>query len=108
MNKMLLAVHATFARLTVGAQISLAFGAVLLLAASLGVVSVWSLARLNNSAEALNAKWLSGVGQLSRTRAAIVEAREFEVKHSRATDRSYHSEYEEKFNSAAKAAEGTS
>jgi methyl-accepting chemotaxis protein len=102
MNKMLQSARAAFARLTIGAQISLAFGAVLLLTASLGVVSLWSLSRLDDSADELNVKWLAGVGQLARTRAAVVEAREFEIKHSRATDRSYQSEYEEKFNNAVK------
>jgi len=103
--KKMLALRATFARLTVGAQVSLAFGAVLLLTASLGVVSLWSLARLNDRADELNVKWLRGVGQLAHARAAVVEAREFEIKHSRTTDRSYHSEYEEKFNNAVKLAE---
>jgi len=105
MNKMLQSVHAALARLTIGRQISLAFGAVLLLSASLGVVSLWSLARLDDSADELNDKWLKGVGTLAHARAAVVEAREFEIKHSRATDRSYLSEYEEKFNNAVKAAD---
>ena len=62
MNKTLQSVRAAFARLTVGAQISLAFGAVLLLAASLGVVSLWSLTRLDDSADELNVKWLARRG----------------------------------------------
>ena len=78
------------ARLTVGVQISVAFGAVLLLTASLGGVSLWSLSHLDDSTDELNVKWLRGVGQLAHARAAIVEAREFEIKHSRASDRSYH------------------
>jgi methyl-accepting chemotaxis protein len=105
MNKKLQSVHSALARLTIGAQISLAFGAVLLLAASLGVVSVWSLTRLNASADELNVKWLQGVGHLAHARAAVVEAREFEIKHSRTGDRSYQSEYEEKFNNAVKLAD---
>lgn len=38
-------------------------------------------------------------------RASVIEAREFEIKHSRATDKSYQSEYDEKYSNAAKVAE---
>jgi len=107
MKKTLQWLRAALARRSVGTQIGLAFGVVLLLTAAIGGVSVWSLARLDDSAGQLNDKWLKGVGALAHARAAIVEAREFEVKHSRATDRSYQSEYEEKFNNAAKLAQAT-
>ncbi len=90
-------------RLSVGAQLSAAFGMVLLLTATIGAVSLWGTWRIDSNAEALNAKWLKGVGLLSQARAALVEAREFEIKHSRTTDKSYLSEYDEKHNNAAKA-----
>src|SRR5262245_22210617 len=105
MNKFLNAAGAVLTRLSVGRQLSLAFGAVLSLTAAIGVVSLWSLARLDSSADELHDKWLKGVGALAQLRAAVVESREFEIKFSRATDRSYQSEYEEKFKGAAKAAD---
>ena len=46
-----------------------------------------------------------GRGPAGACAAAVVEAREFEIKHSRATDKSYQSEYDEKHNNAAKAAD---
>lgn len=107
MNKTLHAAHAALARLTVGVQLSIAFGAVLLLTAAIGLVSLWSLARLDDGADELHDKWLKGVGMLAHARAAIVEAREFEIKHSRTGDRSYQSEYEEKFNTAVKLADSS-
>jgi methyl-accepting chemotaxis protein len=102
MNKPFHGARFTFARLTVGGQLGLAFGAVLVLAAAIGVVGLLSLARVDDAADELHDKWLSGVGALASTRTALVEAREFEVKHSRATDRSYQAEYEEKTNNALK------
>jgi methyl-accepting chemotaxis protein len=107
MTKSLRSIRAVLTRLTVGGQVSLAFGAVLLLTASIGLVSLWSLARLHDSTDELNVKWLKGVGLLAHARAAVVEAREFEIKHSRATDRSYQSEYEEKFTNAVKLADSS-
>jgi methyl-accepting chemotaxis protein len=101
-NKTLHAARTALARLTVGGQLGLAFGAVLALAAAIGAVALWSLSRVDDASDELHDKWLSGVGALAHTRTALVEAREFEVKHSRATVRSYQSEYEEKTNNALK------
>ena len=39
---------------------------------------------------------------IAAMRAAAVESRDFEMKHSRATDKSYHAEYEEKYGAAVK------
>jgi methyl-accepting chemotaxis protein len=96
-------VRSALGRLSVGGQLSAAFGVVLLLTAAIGAVSLWGTWRIDANAEALNNKWLKGVGLLSQARAALVEAREFEIKHSRTTDKSYLSEYDEKHNNAAKA-----
>jgi methyl-accepting chemotaxis protein len=104
-NKTLHAARAALARLTVGAQLGLAFGVVLVLAAAIGAVALWSLTRIDDASGELQKKWLSGVGALAYTRTALVEAREFEIKHSRATDRSYQSEYDEKTNNALKSVE---
>ncbi|TXC66345.1 hypothetical protein FSC37_12110 [Piscinibacter aquaticus] len=47
---------------------------------------------------------MQGVGHIAAFRAAVVESRDFEMKHSRATDTSYHAEYEDKLAASAKAA----
>lgn len=46
---------------------------------------------------------LDGVGVLADARAALVDAREYEVKHSRTADASHHSECEERIGTATKA-----
>ena len=83
-------------RLTVGQQMYAAFALVLALTALLGAVSLIGLGRVDTRASQLSDKWLVGVGQITTTRAALLEAREFEIKHSRTEDKSYHKEYEEK------------
>ncbi len=90
-------------RLRVGQQLFAAFSIVLALAAASGGWALYGMARVDAQANVLADKWLQGVGQLAVTRAAMLESRDFEVKHSRAADRSYHSEYEEKMTHAAKA-----
>ncbi|WP_341893562.1 MCP four helix bundle domain-containing protein, partial [Variovorax sp. YR752] len=92
------------ARMRVGQQLFVAFFAVLALAAAMGTTAIVGLHRVDTQAVALNDKWLQGVGHLAAMRTALVESRDFEIKHSRATDRSYHAEYEEKLGATAKAA----
>jgi methyl-accepting chemotaxis protein len=88
--------------LPVGRQLFLAFTAVLVLTAALGASALVGLRSVDAEAVALSEKWLKGVGDLSDARALLVEAREFEVKHSRTDDSSYHAEYEDKMTEAAK------
>jgi methyl-accepting chemotaxis protein len=90
------------ARLGVGQQLGAAFAVVLGLVAVLGAVSVLALQRVESSAEGLAFKWLAGVGHLAAARTNLLEMRDLEVKHSRTSDRSYHSEYEEKIATASK------
>ncbi|MDP1649503.1 MAG: methyl-accepting chemotaxis protein [Rubrivivax sp.] len=91
-----------FARMNVGRQFAAGFAMVLVLMALLGAVSVLSLGKADERARELEGKWLAGVGHLAEARAAIIEMRDLELKHSRTDDRSYHSEYEEKFAAARK------
>ena len=105
MKRVLQRAQAALNRLSIGAQLSAAFGIVLTMTALIGGGSWWAMARIDHNAATLNDKWLKGVGLLAQLRAAVIEAREFEIKHSRATDKSYLSEYDEKHNGAAKAAE---
>ena len=102
--KLLSRLGAALARLRVAQQLFAAFFAVLALAAVMGATAIVGLHRVDAQAVALNDKWLQGVGHLAAMRAAVVESRDFEIKHSRATDRSYHAEYEEKLGVAAKSA----
>ena len=80
----------------------LAFALVLSLTAVVGGLAVSGLHRVEQQALALNHKWLQGVGHLATMRVAVIESRDFEVKHSRTADTSYHSEYEEKLDGTAK------
>ena len=103
--KILSRLHGTLERLSVGQQLSAAFAVVLVLTAVVGGVGLNGLSRVDAQADALAGKWLLGVGVLADTRTALVDAHEYEyeVKHSRTADASYHSEYEEKIGTATKA-----
>jgi methyl-accepting chemotaxis protein len=90
-----------FEHWTVRAKLSLAFLIVLTLTALLGAVSIWSLAQVNHASGDLANKWLPNVKHLGEARVAMLEFREFEVKHTLAADTSYMSEYEEKMAKAA-------
>ena len=85
-------------------QLTAAFSIILLLTAIVGGVAFNGLSRVNAQADALATKWLQGVGLLAELRVGLVDAREYEIKHSRTADSSYHSEYEEKIGAAVKAA----
>ncbi|MEI7443999.1 MAG: methyl-accepting chemotaxis protein [Burkholderiales bacterium] len=93
------------ARMSVGRQLAVAFASLLLLTALAGGVALDSLRRVQAQSEALAERWLQGAGHVAAARAAVLEARDVEIRHSRATDRSYHAEYEEKIAEASKAAE---
>jgi methyl-accepting chemotaxis protein len=89
-------VRAVLDRVPVGRQLYFAFAALLLLTGALGGISVWGLQRVDSQAVTLADKWLVGVGHLADLRAAMVEVRDYEIKHSRTDDASYHAEYEDK------------
>jgi methyl-accepting chemotaxis protein len=88
---------------TVARQLGVAFGLLLVLMLALGGVSLLALQRVDQQAEVLSTKWLRGVGHLADARSELNVARDFEVKHSRTGDRSYHAEYEEKISESNKA-----
>ena len=93
---------AAFSRLRIGQQLFAAFAGVLVLCAAMGAVAVLGLQHVEREASALNAKWLQGVGHIAAMRMAVVESRDFEMKHSRTSDASYFAEYEDKMGAAAK------
>ncbi|MBK6851815.1 MAG: MCP four helix bundle domain-containing protein [Burkholderiales bacterium] len=92
------------AGLPVSLQLYGAFAFLLLLTGVVGALSLTALSRVDQAAETLSSKWLTGVGHLAQTRAAMVDTREFEIKHSRTSDRSYHAEYEDKIEEASRSA----
>ncbi|WP_332742775.1 methyl-accepting chemotaxis protein [Hydrogenophaga sp.] len=89
-------------RLSVGQQLFGAFASILVLTAVLGATALVGLKSVDTEAIALSEKWLKGVSALSDARALAVEYREFEVKHSRTEDGSYHAEYEDKMKETGK------
>jgi methyl-accepting chemotaxis protein len=93
-------------RMPVGRQLYTAFATLVVLTAVLGGMALWGLQRVDLQASTLAYKWLVGFGHLADTRATLIEAREFEVKHSRTADPSYHAEYEDKPKAAAQAVDG--
>jgi len=89
-----------WARLAVGRKLGLAFGVVLVLSAVIGVSALTALSTVNQASSQLAEKWLPGAGLLAAARAAILEQREYEIKHTHADDAGYMSEYEDKMQAA--------
>jgi len=92
------------ASVRIGVQLAVAFGIVLTLLLAVGGLSAWKLAQVNDTANALAVKWMPGVAHTGKLRIALLEHRDFEIKHTKAPDASYHAEYEEKMAAAAKTA----
>ncbi len=83
-------------RMATRAKLLFGFLLASLLSGVLGVVALSSLADVNGASASLASQWLPAVGNLARARAAMLEAREFEVKYSTAPDSSYLAEYLDK------------
>jgi methyl-accepting chemotaxis protein len=86
-------------------QLYLSFATLILLAGLVAGAGLWGMARVHHQASALHSHWLAGIGHLADARAAVIETREFEVKHSRTEDKSYHAEYEDKIKGSRAAVE---
>jgi methyl-accepting chemotaxis protein len=91
-----------FDRMPLGRQLYGAFALAFMLTAAVGAVAFNAMNRID--AQGLATKWLQGVAQIGNLRSALLETRELEVKHSRSTERSYQTEYEEKIAVASKMA----
>ena len=98
--KVLSRIKAGFDGMRIGTRLTLAFATVLTLTAVLGAASALNLARVNGASDELASKWLPSVGALGSARAAMLEYRDFEMKHARAADASYRAEYEDKLKEA--------
>jgi len=87
-------------RLSTGGKLGLSFMTLLALTIVLGGASLWALSRVHQAADELAHRWLPGAGHLAAVRAAMLEYRTFEVKHTTAADAGYMAEYEEKMTAA--------
>jgi len=106
MNQKISASSGALGRLRVGQKLYGAFALVLLLTAAVSGLGLLSLTRVDAQTEALAHKWLKGVGHLASAKAAALESRDIEVKHSRAADRSYHADYEARLKEIGEAITG--
>jgi methyl-accepting chemotaxis protein len=91
-----------FGALRTRTQIVLAFTAVVMLTVAVGAVGLIGLNRVAHQANGLSDKWLPGVAELALAKAAALESRDYEVRHSRSADKSYRAEYEDKIDEAGK------
>ncbi len=89
-----------FANLRIGPKLAFSFAVVLGLAVLLGGFSVLNLAHVNQASSDLALKWMPSVGNTTATRTAILEFRDFEMRHAHAADASYMAEYEDKMKAA--------
>jgi methyl-accepting chemotaxis protein len=101
--KLTTSLRQSLARLGVRQQLFGAFSLLLLLTGLLGTASLLGLSRVNGEANALATKWLIGLGTMSEARGTVIGAREFEIKYSKTTDKSYQGEYRDKMAEAATA-----
>ena len=86
--------------LGVGVKLTLSFALILTMTLGVGLASMWAMSRMNADSEALASRWLPAVDHLAHARIAMLEARDWEARHTRAEDEGYMDEYEEKFKAA--------
>ncbi len=96
------ALRARIDRMTVAGQLYAAFGVLIALTIAMGSIAYVAVSRVDAQADLLAGKWLKGVGLLADARSQVRESRDWEVKHSRTGDTSYHAEYEDKVGALAK------
>ncbi len=89
-----------WARSRIGTRLMAAFMLVLSMAALVGGVGLFSLYQVNLESALLADKWMPSAGHLSAAREGLLSHRDFEVKHTVATDEAYQAEYEDKMKAA--------
>ena len=92
-----------FGGLRIGTRLALGFVTMLVFTGLVGAGAIINLARVHQAATELADKWLPAVSQTGAARTAMLEVRELEMKHARASDDSYRSEYEDKIKEAGAA-----
>ncbi|WP_394401349.1 methyl-accepting chemotaxis protein [Roseateles sp. LKC17W] len=84
-------------------KLALAFGWLILLTLVIGLGALFALGQVRDASSALASRWLPSAGHLAAARAALLEHREFTVRHTTAADAGYMDEYEEKLRGAREA-----
>jgi methyl-accepting chemotaxis protein len=84
------------ARARMSVKLTVSFLTVIGLCALLGATALLALSRLQDAADDLATRWLPVVGHAATIRATLIEIRDLELKHTRAPDASYMSEYEDR------------
>ncbi|MEK8086251.1 methyl-accepting chemotaxis protein [Aquabacterium sp. A3] len=90
----------TLDRMSTASKLGAAFAVMIMLTGALGAAGLWALERVNQDAQHLAQRWLPSLSHLEKARIAMLETRDFEVRHTRAEDEGYMEEYEEKTASA--------
>ena len=88
------------ANLKIGTRLLLAFVLMLTLTVGLGLFSIFKLEQVNMVSSDLALKWMPSIGHTTTMRSSMLEIRDLEVKHARASDEGYMEEYEEKMKAA--------
>lgn len=96
MKRLLNSITQRMAALRIVTKLTLAFSIVLALTVVLGAYAIINLALVNRASSELVIKWMPAVSYTTTARTAILEFRDNEVKHTRATDAGYMDDYEEK------------
>ena len=89
-----------WARSRIGTRLMAAFMLVLSMAALVGGVGLFSLYQVNTESALLADKWMPSAGHLAAAREGLLSHRDFEIKHTVATDEAYQAEYEDKMKAA--------
>ena len=96
MKKYFLKSPAFISNMRIGRKLTLAFALVICLTFILGTFAVFNLFKVNQVSNELALKWMPSVGKITNMRIAVLEFRDFEMKHTRAEDAGYMDDYEEK------------
>ena len=91
---------AAWARGRIGTRLMASFAVVLVLSALVGLVGVAALSRVHGEADQLANKWMPSLGALSSTHEAVVQYRDWQIKHTAASDDGYRAEYQDKMTAA--------
>jgi methyl-accepting chemotaxis protein len=89
-------VASEFSGLRIVTKLSVAFAIVLSFTVLLGAYAIANLGLVNKTSNDLTVKWMPAIGYTTTARTALLEFRDNEAKHTRATDAGYMDEYEEK------------
>ncbi|MDP3700586.1 MAG: methyl-accepting chemotaxis protein [Hylemonella sp.] len=96
MKALLSTIRGWYTGLRIGVRLAGAFGLVLLLAAVVGGMGVLSLQAVYQSSSDLALNYMPSVSHTTTARAAMLDYRAYEVKHTVAADEGYMADYEDR------------